>query len=89
MDRSEVKFAPPAFERKIRPPESLAGGIAGVARPLVFTNGVFDILHRGHAAMFVHAHAKAPRVYGEQEDPVLCVLVQFGFHSTHVGWAIW
>ena len=47
----------PAFERKIRPPESLAQGIAGAARPLVFTNGVFDILHRGHAAYLAQARA--------------------------------
>ena len=47
----------PAFERKIRPPESLARGIAGATRPLVFTNGVFDILHRGHAAYLAQARA--------------------------------
>ena len=47
----------PAFERKIRPPESLAQGIAGAARPLVFTNGVFDILHRGHAAYLAQARS--------------------------------
>lgn len=47
----------PAFERKIRPPESFAQGIAGALRPLVFTNGVFDILHRGHAAYLAHARA--------------------------------
>lgn len=46
----------PAFERKIRTPESLATqGIAWAARPLVFTNGVFDILHRGHAAYLAQA----------------------------------
>jgi len=47
----------PAFERKIRPPETLAQGIAGATRPLVFTNGVFDILHRGHAAYLAQARA--------------------------------
>ncbi len=51
------KFAAPAFERKIRPPEALARGIAGAARPLVFTNGVFDLLHRGHAACLAQARA--------------------------------
>ena len=45
----------PAFERKIRPPETLARGIAGVRRPLVFTNGVFDILHRGHVTCLAQA----------------------------------
>ncbi len=50
-----ARLPAPAFERKIRPPESLAQGIAGAARPLVFTNGVFDILHRGHAAYLAQA----------------------------------
>lgn len=47
----------PAFERKIRAPDSLAAGIAGASRPLVFTNGVFDILHRGHATYLAQARA--------------------------------
>ena len=38
----------PDFERKICPPEALAGKLAELPRPLVFTNGCFDILHRGH-----------------------------------------
>ena len=52
-----AKLPAPAFERKIRPPESLAQGIAGATRPLVFTNGVFDILHRGHAAYLAQARS--------------------------------
>lgn len=52
---------PPAFERKIRPPQTFAQGpvqgIADAARPLVFTNGVFDILHRGHATYLGQARA--------------------------------
>ena len=52
-----MKLAPPAFERKVRAPDSLARGIPGAARPLVFTNGVFDILHRGHAAYLAQARA--------------------------------
>lgn len=55
--RSGVKLAPPAYERKIRPPEALVRGLAGAARPLVFTNGVFDLLHRGHAACLAQARA--------------------------------
>jgi rfaE bifunctional protein nucleotidyltransferase chain/domain len=39
----------PGFEAKICPPQRLAERVASCARPLVFTNGVFDILHRGHA----------------------------------------
>src|SRR6266566_12832 len=36
------------FEQKICPPQQLAARLASCGRPLVFTNGVFDILHRGH-----------------------------------------
>jgi rfaE bifunctional protein nucleotidyltransferase chain/domain len=38
----------PSFESKIRQPGGLDGWIGELARPLVFTNGVFDVLHRGH-----------------------------------------
>jgi rfaE bifunctional protein nucleotidyltransferase chain/domain len=37
------------FDNKICPPNTLVSRAAQLARPLVFTNGVFDILHRGHA----------------------------------------
>jgi rfaE bifunctional protein nucleotidyltransferase chain/domain len=33
----------------------LEARIAGLPRPLVFTNGVFDILHRGHASYLARA----------------------------------
>jgi rfaE bifunctional protein nucleotidyltransferase chain/domain len=39
----------PAFERKLCPPAELAERAARLPRPRVFTNGCFDILHRGHA----------------------------------------
>ncbi len=52
-----MKFAAPAFERKILPPDTLARGIPGASRPLVFTNGVFDVLHRGHATCLAQARA--------------------------------
>jgi len=38
----------PSFSAKITSRESLDRHLAVLARPLVFTNGVFDILHRGH-----------------------------------------
>ena len=47
----------PAFEAKICAPADLAARIAQAARPLVFTNGVFDILHRGHASYLAQARA--------------------------------
>jgi len=46
---------PPAFEGKIRSPEHLARWSGELARPLVFTNGVFDILHRGHVTYLEQA----------------------------------
>jgi rfaE bifunctional protein nucleotidyltransferase chain/domain len=45
------------FERKICPPQQLAARLAAHARPLVFTNGVFDILHRGHVTYLAQARA--------------------------------
>ena len=48
---------PLEFERKIVAPEQLAGRLAGLARPLVFTNGCFDILHRGHVTLLAQARA--------------------------------
>ena len=47
----------PAFESKICAPAELTARIAQLARPLVFTNGVFDILHRGHASYLAQARA--------------------------------
>ena len=47
----------PPFEAKICPPQQLATRIASCARPLVFTNGVFDVLHRGHATYLAEARA--------------------------------
>ncbi len=45
----------PDYERKICPPAELEGRVAALPRPLVFTNGVFDILHRGHATYLAQA----------------------------------
>ncbi|HET7767088.1 MAG TPA: D-glycero-beta-D-manno-heptose 1-phosphate adenylyltransferase [Burkholderiales bacterium] len=47
----------PHFEAKIAPPPELPARVASCARPLVFTNGVFDILHRGHATYLAEARA--------------------------------
>ena len=48
---------PPAFESKICAPAELKQRAAALARPLVFTNGVFDILHRGHVTYLAQARA--------------------------------
>jgi rfaE bifunctional protein nucleotidyltransferase chain/domain len=47
----------PAFEAKIVAPGELAGRLARLPRPLVFTNGCFDILHRGHVTLLAQARA--------------------------------
>lgn len=47
----------PLFEAKICPPQELAARIGSCTRPLVFTNGVFDVLHRGHATYLAEARA--------------------------------
>jgi rfaE bifunctional protein nucleotidyltransferase chain/domain len=47
----------PEFERKLCEPAGLAARIATLDRPLVFTNGVFDILHRGHVTYLAQARA--------------------------------
>jgi len=53
-----VTLAPPAFEHKIRGPADLPAWLRGAARPLVFTNGVFDLLHRGHATYLARARER-------------------------------
>ena len=42
---------------KLCPRGELAGRIAQLPRPVVFTNGVFDILHRGHVSYLEQARA--------------------------------
>lgn len=50
-----MNFPAPAFESKIVAPEALASRLAHLPRPLVFTNGCFDILHRGHVTLLGQA----------------------------------
>ena len=52
-----MPFARPAFERKIRAPQEVSRWQAELARPLVFTNGVFDLLHRGHVTCLAQARS--------------------------------
>jgi D-glycero-beta-D-manno-heptose 1-phosphate adenylyltransferase len=47
----------PSFEKKICPPGELPARLRELARPMVFTNGVFDLLHRGHATYLADARA--------------------------------
>lgn len=42
---------------KLCQPHQLAPRLAALPRPLVFTNGVFDVLHRGHVVYLEQARA--------------------------------
>jgi len=46
-----------AFERKLLEPQAAAQAGVRLTRPLVFTNGVFDVLHRGHVTYLAQARA--------------------------------
>ena len=43
------------FEQKLCSPEALSDRLVRLARPLVMTNGVFDLLHRGHVSYLAQA----------------------------------
>jgi len=45
----------PSFENKICTRAELAARIAALPKPVVLTNGVFDILHRGHVTYLAQA----------------------------------
>ncbi|RYX93064.1 MAG: D-glycero-beta-D-manno-heptose 1-phosphate adenylyltransferase [Comamonadaceae bacterium] len=47
----------PAFLDKITSREDAAKQLESLPRPVVFTNGVFDVLHRGHATYLANARA--------------------------------
>ena len=46
---------PPSFEQKITMMENLAEAVGKLPKPVVLTNGVFDILHRGHVTYLAQA----------------------------------
>src|SRR6476619_5483392 len=45
----------PAFEQKICTRSELQQRVASLPKPVVLTNGVFDILHRGHVTYLAQA----------------------------------
>src|SRR3954454_10284030 len=47
----------PNFENKIIARADLAARVAELPQPVVLTNGVFDILHRGHVTYLAQARA--------------------------------
>jgi D-glycero-beta-D-manno-heptose 1-phosphate adenylyltransferase len=52
-----MKLPCPGFEAKIVGSVGLSHRVAQLVRPIVFTNGVFDILHRGHVTYLAQARA--------------------------------
>jgi rfaE bifunctional protein nucleotidyltransferase chain/domain len=52
-----MAYPAPQFENKICPPDQLERALLSLARPLVFTNGCFDILHRGHVTYLAQARS--------------------------------
>jgi rfaE bifunctional protein nucleotidyltransferase chain/domain len=62
-------YPSPSFESKVCKPAQLQERLSKLPRPLVFTNGVFDILHRGHASYLAQARALgASLVVGVNSD---------------------
>lgn len=45
------------FTDKILSPERLEQAVSSAPRPMVFTNGVFDLIHPGHVTYLEHARA--------------------------------
>lgn len=65
-----METQPPAFEKKICAPGDLRARVTQLPRPLVFTNGCFDILHRGHVTYLAQARALgAALVVALNSDP--------------------
>ena len=55
--KSEYVYATPVFENKICDAATLAARVLQLSHPLVFTNGCFDVLHRGHVTYLAQARA--------------------------------
>lgn len=52
-----MNYPPPLFEQKICAPTEFAARARRLPPPRVFTNGCFDILHRGHVTYLAQARA--------------------------------
>jgi rfaE bifunctional protein nucleotidyltransferase chain/domain len=64
-----LKYPAPSFEHKICTAKDLAARVALLPRALVFTNGCFDVLHRGHVTYLAQARALgAALVIGVNSD---------------------
>ena len=53
--RAPHRMNPPAFLEKIVARQDARARLADLPRPVVFTNGVFDVLHCGHATYLAQA----------------------------------
>ena len=63
------KLPPPNFEQKICTAQNLQEKLSQLPKPVVFTNGVFDILHRGHVSYLAQARSLgASMVVGVNAD---------------------
>jgi rfaE bifunctional protein nucleotidyltransferase chain/domain len=57
MSDNHPTAAPPAMLDKLCERSVLAAALAHLPRPWVFTNGVFDVLHRGHVVYLAQARS--------------------------------
>ena len=64
-----MSYPLPSFENKIATATDLVAKVAALPRPLVFTNGCFDVLHRGHVTYLAQARALgASMIVGVNSD---------------------
>lgn len=52
-----MMYETPNFEEKIVAPDEIIEKIKQLPKPIVFTNGCFDIIHRGHVSYLAQARA--------------------------------
>lgn len=57
MPPDALPLAPPEFLSRLLSREQARTVMATLARPVVFTNGVFDVLHRGHVSYLAQARS--------------------------------
>ncbi len=66
---SKLDYPLPDFEAKFCDANNLVAKLAKLPRPLVFTNGCFDVLHRGHVTYLAQARALgASMIVGVNSD---------------------
>lgn len=53
----DLVYPTPTFENKFCTADQLVHRVLQLPRPLVFTNGCFDVLHRGHVTYLAQARA--------------------------------